>query len=123
MSLGTVGAYVTETLPQLQCQLNHTDVFYDCKPLLDEDSGSWWASLEFLSGVFLCPLGGILSGKIGRRMTLLVTTPLLIVGFSILAISRTTAFVFIGWILLCGIASIISSYNKFLIDINIIVSY
>ena len=114
MSLGTVGAYVTETLPQLQCQMNHTDVSYDCEPLLDEDSGSWWASLEFLSGVFLCPLGGFLSGKIGRRMTLLVTTPLLIVGFSILAISKTTAFVFIGWILCSSTVNMnFSSAGKF----------
>ena len=100
MSLGTVGAYVTETLPQLQCVITHNDVMNEtCKPVLDEEAGSWFASLEFLTGVFLCPLGGFLSGKIGRRMTLIVTSPMLIVGFSILAASRNVALVFIGWIL------------------------
>ena len=100
MSLGTVGAYVTETLPQLQCVITHKDVMNEtCKPILDVASGSWFAALELFTGVFLCPLGGFLSGKIGRRMTLLVTTPMLIVGFGMLAASRQIAFVFIGWIL------------------------
>ena len=49
--------------------------------------------------MFLCPIGGILSGKIGRKSTLLVTTPLIIVGFIILALARSTALIFIGWMM------------------------
>ena len=99
MNLGTVSAYVTETLPQLQCKNVSSDVFDNCIPYLDDESGSWFASTEYITGMFLCPIGGILSGKIGRKSTLLVTTPLIIVGFIVLALAKSTALIFIGWML------------------------
>ena len=54
---------------------------------LDDESGSWFASLLWLLGILGCPLGGYMAGVFGRRRLIICTAPIGIVGWAILGLS------------------------------------
>ena len=70
---GTVLGYPTKTLPGLR---NETDISIQ----LDEHMGSWYAALFWICGIVFAPLGGTLSGWLGRRKSILLTIPLVFTG-------------------------------------------
>ena len=84
--IGNAVGFATIALPQL---LEEPDPNLQ----MDENIGSWFASVLWICGLFISPFGGILSGKLGRRNVSLYFSP----------------FVLLGWILM-GVA-----YNKLML--------
>ena len=140
MQLGVTVSYVTTAVPQLtiptnkstsiqlQNQTNLTYENYEYEKLknnystttdkeglnISEDSGSWFAALFFLCGVFMCPIGGWLGGMIGRRKLILLCAPMVIVGFCIIGTAKNVEMLFIGRTLSCvGVALHIGMPGKF----------
>ena len=89
IALGTMVGYPTKALPQLQSELNNA-------VKLTENEGSGFASILTLSGVIFSPLGGILSGKLGRKNIILFTTPIVASGWLIIALAQNKTMLFIG---------------------------
>ena len=87
--LGTNIGYPTKALPQLQSESNNA-------VKLTENEGSGFASILTLSGVFFSPLGGILSGKLGRKNIILFVAPIVASGWLIIALAQNKAMLFIG---------------------------
>ena len=86
---GTVLAYPTKTLPGLR---NETDTSIQ----LDEHMGSWYAALFWICGIICAPLGGSLSGWLGRRKTILINLPLVFTGWLITALASDRTMLFLG---------------------------
>ena len=144
MQLGVAIGYATTAVPQLtipttnissttfinlQNQTNFTIENYEYKTLKDDnfttiekkelyisdDSGSWFAAVFFLCGIFMSPFGGWLGGMIGRRKLILVTAPLVIVGFCLVGTAKNLEMLFIGRTLSCvGVAVHIGMPGKFI---------
>ena len=62
---------------------------------------SWYEGSIFgagfdISGVFFAPLGGILAGWIGRRKTIFLTSPIVAIGYLVIALSENKIMLFIG---------------------------
>ena len=87
--LGTNIGYPTKALPQLQSESNNA-------VKLTENEGSGFASILTLSGVIFSPLGGILSGKLGRKNIILFVAPIVASGWLIIALAQNKAMLFIG---------------------------
>ena len=68
---GTIIGFPTVALPQLFDEV-------DSNVSLDEQYGSWFASTFSICGFFMMIPGGILSSKIGRRRTVLLSNPFVI---------------------------------------------
>ena len=66
-------AYVTKAVPQLQ-NSTHSII------VLNDAEGSAFIAMFGFIGMIFAPLGGILAGKIGRRMTILLTSPFVAIG-------------------------------------------
>lgn len=90
--LGNLEGYATKALPQLQNDTN-TNI------RMDEDTGSWFASVFWITGIFACPLGGWLGDCIGRRKIIFLANPIIIAGLAILGSAQTKTTVFFGPIL------------------------
>ena len=89
MSLGTLLGYPTKALPQLR---NETDP----NVAMDEDLGSWYAASFWMTGVVFTPLGGVMSGWLGRRKILLLSAPLVFLGWLITAAASNIVLLFCG---------------------------
>ena len=90
--LGNLEGYATKALPQLQNDTN-TNI------RMDEYTGSWFASLFWITGIFACPFGGWLGDYIGRRKIVLLANPIIIAGLAILGSAQTKTTLFFGPIL------------------------
>ena len=66
---------------------------------LNENEGSWFAALAFTSGIIFTPLGGAISGWLGRKKTLMVFSPIVSLGWILIAVSRAKYGLFMGRIL------------------------
>ena len=140
MQLGVTIGYVTTAVPQLtiptnistSIQLQNQTEFayenYEYKTLkndnstttngenlyISDDSGSWFAALFFLCGIFMSPFGGWIGGMIGRRKLILLSAPMVIVGFCLVGTAKNVEMLFIGRTLSCvGVALHIGMPGKF----------
>ena len=89
LALGTQIGYPTKALPQLQSEPNGA-------VKLTENEGSGFAAILTLSGIIFSPLGGILSGKLGRKKIILFTAPIVASGWLVIALAQNKAMLFIG---------------------------
>ena len=64
---------------------------------LDEDQASWFASIDLFLVMIFSPIGGLISGWIGRKKTLMLSSPLATIGWVLIA-NQT----FAGWMLFTG---------------------
>lgn len=92
VSLGACLGYPTNALPQMK---NETMASVN----LDDYEGSMFAACFWLSGIVCAPLGGILSGWLGRRKVLILTSPFVALGWLIIGLAQNKAMIFIGRVL------------------------
>ena len=81
--------YPTKALLQLK---NETNVDLQ----MDDYLGSWFAASFWIAGIFWCPLGGWLGGLLGRRKIILLTAPLVLAGWAVLATASNITSLFFG---------------------------
>ena len=84
---GNSVGFATIALPQL---LNEVDPNVQ----MDQHLGSWFASILWICGLFLAPLGGILSGKLGRRAVILYFSPLVLLGWILMGVAYNKYMIF-----------------------------
>ena len=94
--------YPTKALPQLQSEPNDA-------VKLTENEGSGFAAILTLSGVICSPLGGILSGKLGRKKIILFVAPIVASGWLIIALAQNKAMLFIGHFLMSTVMGLAST--------------
>ena len=87
--------YTTTALPQWK---NETDI----ELRFDDNESSLFASSIFMIGIFCSPIGGILSGWLGRRKIVLLGTPLMICGWLITGFAHNKIMLFVGRIVSGG---------------------
>ena len=75
--MGALLGYTTIALPQWK---NETNI----ELRLDENESSLYASLFWIIGIICSPIGGILSGWLGRRKIVMIASPLVICGWLII---------------------------------------
>ena len=63
---------------------------------LDEEMGSWFASMHTLTGIILTPFGGYFCELIGRRKMILFSNPCVLIGWVILASAKNIKILFLG---------------------------
>ena len=85
---GTVG-YATQALPQLRNETN-------AKMKLDEYEGSILASMYWICGIVFCPIGGSLSGWIGRKKVFMILTPLGTCGWLLIGLAQNKQMLYFG---------------------------
>lgn len=95
LTIGNVIGFATIALPQLQKEP-------DPNIHMDENLGSWFASVLWICGLFISPFGGILSGKLGQRNVCLYSTPFVLLGWIIVGASSTKSMIFMGRIITCS---------------------
>ena len=104
----SIESNTTTVLPQFQNEtnidaqidindINKVTIYSDA--LLDQQMGSWFAAMIGIVGIFMCPLGGWLGGVLGRRKLILLTAPIMVIGWAILGTAETTTVLFCGRIL------------------------
>ena len=64
---------------------------------LNEDQASWFVSIDHFVSALCCPLGGLISGWIGRKKILMCFTPFAIFAWVLIAIHTTAE-----WMLFTG---------------------
>ena len=94
-NLGALLGYTTIALPQWK---NETNI----ELRFDDNESSLYASSIFLIGIICSPIGGILSGWLGRRKLVLVATPLVICGWLITGFAQNKIMLFVGRIISGG---------------------
>jgi hypothetical protein len=94
-------------LPQFEAEENES-------VRLNENEGSWFAANFFIIGIFICPFGGVLSGYLGRKKTILLCTPFLWLGWLMLGLAHNKIMIFGGRSLTSfGICLIMPSVGKY----------
>ena len=108
VSLGACLGYPTIALPQLK---NETNTAVN----LDDYEGSMFASGFWFSGIICSPLGGVLSGWLGRRKILVCASPFMTLGWLIIGIAQDKAMIFSGRILTASAVCLqLSSVNVYI---------
>ena len=80
---------------------------------LNENEGSWFASLDLFCLMVFAPLGGALSGFIGRKKTMIFFSPIASIGWILIAISKSNMVLFLGRFLSSiALALMLSSPSK-----------
>ena len=77
------------------------------KVKLDDYEGSLFASLFWMVGVICSPMGGFLSGWLGRRKIILLTTPLVAIGWIIIGCANNKLMLYLGRIISSGTMKLI----------------
>ena len=93
--MGALLGYTTIALPQWK---NETSI--DLR--LDENESSLYASLFWIIGIICSPIGGILSGWLGRRKIVMIASPLVICGWLIIGFAQNKIMLYIGKTLCSG---------------------
>ena len=88
-NLGALLGYTTIALPQWK---NETNV----KLRFDDNESSLFASSIWIIGIIFSPIGGILSGWLGRRKFVMLATPLVICGWLITGFAQNKIMLFAG---------------------------
>ena len=86
----------TIALPQLKNETNP-------EVRLDEYQSSLFAALYWMVGIICSPTGGILSGWLGRKRIVMMTTPLVICGWLIIGLAHNKIMLYIGRIISGGV--------------------
>ena len=81
-SFGIVLGYATIALPELNLSANQA---------------SWFASIDLFLVMIFSPIGGLISGWIGRKKILMISSPFVIIGWVMIA-HQTSA----EWMLFTG---------------------
>ena len=81
--------YTTIALPQWK---NETNV----ELRLDENESSLYASLFWIIGIICSPIGGVLSGWLGRRKIVMIASPLVICGWLIIGFAQNKIMLYCG---------------------------
>ena len=66
---------------------------------LDKNEESWFASLDFFCAIIFTPLGGLISGWIGRKNIILTVSPFAAFGWILIALSESKFTLFAGRII------------------------
>ena len=99
-SLGILLGFATVALPQLK---------------LNEDESSWFASIDLFCLMVFAPLGGALSGWLGRKKILMIFSPVAALGWLLIAQSKTITILFVGRFLSSvALASMLASPNVYI---------
>ena len=93
--MGCLVGYPTNALQQWKNETN-LDV------RLDDGEGSLFASLFWMVGVICSPVGGFLSGWLGRRKIVILTAPLLVCGWLLIGFSQNKMMLYVGRIITSG---------------------
>ena len=94
-SVGVLVGYAAIALPELK---------------LDKTQASWFASLDLFSCMIFAPVGGLLSGWLGRKKIMIGFSPLAVVGWVLIANQTTEWMLFSGRLLTSiAIASMMAS--------------
>ena len=96
----------TIALPQLKNETNTV-------VRLDEYESSLFAALYWMVGIICSPTGGILSGWLGRRRIVMITTPLVICGWLIIGLAHNKTMLYIGRVISGGIYILSKRLNSF----------
>ena len=89
ISIGASVGYPTQALPQLR---NETNAALN----LNEYEGSFLASIFWISGIVSCPIGGSLSGWLGRRKVLMILTPIGACGWLLIGLAQNKLMIYFG---------------------------
>ena len=77
---------------------------------LNKNQGSWFASIDFFASMIFAPLGGLMSGWVGRKKIMLLGSPTAALGWILIGASTTNEILFAGRIISSvAIASTMSS--------------
>ena len=87
-SKGSIVAYPTKALPQLR---NETSIVF-----LTVTEGSFFAAAFGFSAIIFAPVRGIMAAWLGRRKTILITSPFISLGFLLIALSKWKIMLFFG---------------------------
>ena len=66
---------------------------------LNDNEGSWFAALAFTCGIIFTPFGGLIAGTLGRKKTLMMFSPMVSIGWLLIASSNSKIMLFLGRIL------------------------
>lgn len=101
--MGALLGYTTIALPQWK---NETNV----ELRLDENESSLYASLFWIIGIICSPIGGVLSGWLGRRKIVMIASPLVICGWLIIGFAQNKIMLYIGKTICSGKNQYIITY-------------
>ena len=80
-SVGILGGYAAIALPELN---------------LDKIQASWFASMDLFLCMIFAPIGGLLSGWLGRKKIMLAFSPLAVIGWVLIATQTSEWMLFSG---------------------------
>ena len=96
LNRGALLGYATTALPQWKNEKN-------LAVNLDDNEGSFFASLFWMVGIICSPIGGILSGWLGRRKIVIIAAPLVGIGWLIIGLAQSKIMLYAGRIITSGI--------------------
>ena len=96
LNMGAMFGFTTTALPKWK---NETDIEVN----LDDNEGSLFASLYWMLGVICAPIGGMLSGWLGRRKMVIIAAPLVACGWLIIAMAENKIMLYSGGVIISGI--------------------
>ena len=99
LNLGAMLGYPTTALTQWK---NESNIDLN----LNENEGSLFASLLWMVGVICTPIGGILSGWLGRRKIVIISAPLVSCGWIIIGLAQNKSMLYIGRIITSGMNTV-----------------
>ena len=95
MCLGNLLGYPTKAITQWR---NETNLEVN----LNDYEGSLFASLFWMVGVICSPIGGALSGWLGRRKIVMIAAPLVGCGWLIIGFAQNKIMLYIGRVITSG---------------------
>ena len=105
--LGFIIGFPTIALPKLQSEEDSYGVS------LNEDEGSWFATISPVVCIFIIPFGGTMSAMFGRRKIILIASPFIAFGWLMTAFASNLFMLFFGRIVSATFMSLcISSIGK-----------
>ena len=69
---------------------------------LNDYEGSLFASLFWMVGVFCAPIGGFISGWLGRKKIVIIAAPMVACGWLIIGLAQNKIMLYVGRIVTAG---------------------
>ena len=76
---------------------------------LNEEEGSAFVYLYPLTGMIMCTIGGMLSGKYGRKTIILISAPLIGIGWLLIGLAQEKIMLFSGRLIVSTFALLYTS--------------
>ena len=95
LNLGGLVAYPTKAIQQWK---NETNIEVN----LNDYEGSLFASLFWIVGVFCAPIGGFLSGWLGRKKIVIIAAPMVACGWLVIGLAQNKIMLYVGRIVTSG---------------------